>query len=43
MSVAGPIPPSHTPKRVQLSKLMHATVLHLPVLFGLLIYDKFTR
>ena len=23
--------------------LMHATVLHLPVLLGLLIYDKFTR
>jgi heme O synthase-like polyprenyltransferase len=23
--------------------LMHATVLHLPVLLGLLVYDKFTR
>jgi hypothetical protein len=23
--------------------LMHATVLHLPLLLGLLIYDKFTR
>jgi protoheme IX farnesyltransferase len=32
-----------TKSKVRAKWLMHATVLHLPVLLGLLIFDKFTR